>query len=276
MCKKKASQQNLSESMEFFRLPVLVQNKIMRQYIPTLCKVSTLYEIPEFLDLFGFDESWLNPSETFFEFFKSVRSLKPGLYLCNEEQWFHAFYVSMDQEKISFKICCLNVDDPVSDISNGKTTNHFYKSLSEITDFFTTFLKKYVLYDEKIMSVYKLKPNEYFFVNHSTDEFRWIDGSKRTFKKSFCGSLLWAHFDHLSLGLIKNRFMHIRCKNFQSNYCMCEQKMIVLHPKSINQLLKREKQTLDVFEFRIVGDERVSVTCTDVEHFRSSEMLSRV
>lgn len=57
---------------------------------------------------------------------------------------------------------------------------------------------------------------------------------------------------------------------------MCEQKMIVLHPKSINQLLKREKQTLDVFEFRIVEDERVSVTCTDVEHFRSSEMLSRV
>lgn len=253
----------------FVRLPVLVKNKIMRQYIPMLCKALTLYEIPEFLDVFGFDESWLHPSKTFFEFFESVRSLEPGLYLYDGDRYFHAIYVSMDQEKISFKICCLNIDlyDPLLDISNVKTTDQFYKSLSEITDFFTAFQKKNVLYDEKTMSLYKLKPYGYFFVNHSTDEVRWFDGRKKTLRKSCYGKVY--HFAHLSLVLAKDRIVRIKCRNFWSDHCVCENRSSRLEPISIDRLLRcqNEKQTLDgknALEFRIVGDERVLVTYTDV------------
>lgn len=256
----------------FSNLPVLVQSKILRQYVPVLYKASTLSEIPQFSWALDNCQSWLNPSETFFEFFESVLSLKPGLYLCDEERWSHAFQVSIDQQKIKFAICCLDINlyDTMSHAKEAP--REVSVSLKQAAEFFNAFSKKYV--HEKKISLYKLKHHGYFFVNHSTNVLRWIDGT--VYRLPCYVDMFYPK--HLRFELLEDRTVRIECLNsWEENLCQCENVITYLKPVSWKQ---RREDDRNALEFRVVEDRYVSVTCTSLTrnicHFRVDPELFNI
>lgn len=232
---------------------------------PVLYEPSTLNKTPEFSEAVDDCKSRLNTSASFFEFL--VSSFKPGLYLSNASH--HAFYVSIDQEKISFRICGLrdNLYDVLVFLYGKKSPNECLIPLSKIKEFFTNFSNEYVLFDEKTISLYNLKPYAYFFINHSTDRLHWAHYGSIYHLENDAFYVRTGLSNHLRLIPKENRTLRVECQNKILLYCHCNEKITELEPISLKQFLLHENNNPvfndeNTIEFKAVEDEHFSVKST--------------
>lgn len=189
-CEKKDLESSISPhsineaNFPFQNLPVLVQWKILRQYIPILCKAFVLQDMPEFSNLLKDYQSWTKPSKKFFNFFSLLCSLKKGLYINSDIFSKKAYYVSMDQKNITFTLCRLDYtlfDYEECAISSKYPLNPFKRSwsfsinLSRFQRFLKIFLNNYdVLSIDNAIKVYKFR--RHFFINYLTNKVHWFNG----------------------------------------------------------------------------------------------------
>lgn len=171
-------------SFPFHYLPVLVQWKILKQYIPILCKAFVLQEMPEFSKLLEYHQSWTKPSKIFFEFFSILCSLKKGIYLNLENVSKKAYYISMDQRKITFTLCGLDLNlikYKMFTVTPDSPRNPFTSklnipiTLSILEKFLTTFLKNYTLSIDNVVKFYEFRGD--LFINYSMNKVCWNNGN---------------------------------------------------------------------------------------------------
>lgn len=161
-------------SFPFHHLPVLVQYKILRQYVPFLCKTFVLSRLSEFTELLECQSSWLNLSET--TLFHILRSLEPTLYWNLENGAETGYYVSINSENITFTLCSIYERA----LCNFVYT-YIYKlpcdngimciSLQTMQKFLAAFFNKFSITNR--IQIYKISPGHYFYINYYTKRVHW-------------------------------------------------------------------------------------------------------
>ena len=91
----------------FFNLPILLQWKILRQYVSLTEKIHVLSTIPEFSNLLESQESWPSLSKEKLEFLEWMRLLKPGLYF-DPEIPDYKIQISFNEINLTLSICYLS------------------------------------------------------------------------------------------------------------------------------------------------------------------------
>lgn len=188
----------------FHRLPILVQWKIFRQYIPILYKAFIFYHITDFAKLLEYPQSWTKPSKGFFECFSLLCSLQKGVYVHFKNFAKKAYYVTMDQTQITFtlcsldqtsseyKVCAVSSECPINPFNSGLTMK---VTLSIFHKFLMTFLSNYTLSRDHVIKIYEFCG--FFFVNYSTNKMCWINGKMYDIVDSLCivrlGTCRWYH-----------------------------------------------------------------------------------
>lgn len=163
----------MQDTFPFHNLPMLVQSKILRQYVPFFCKTFVLSRIPEFTELLDDQHSWLNSSKSFIRISQILRSLETGLYW-NFEQFNTGYYVSIDEDNINFTLCTLS-DDSLCDFFNFA----YYPFLKEnncisaetFQNFLSLFISKY--YTTNGVCVYKTNKGKVFYINYIKKTVHW-------------------------------------------------------------------------------------------------------
>ena len=212
------------DSISFFKLPLLVQSKILREHVPVFQKAFTLSVMPEFQDLLQSKHSWLNFSDEFFNFYDLLRSFKPGFYVSfGKYGSCHACVISITNNIVSFAFCRLD-DYILIDFLNKfpiPQNSNFIGSLSKVTTFLTKFFKKYIICDEKNLILYKLHES-HFFVNRLTNNIYWLDGNIYTFKNNECFISDKCGYNHFML-LNDNDKIHLKClpPSTKNDRCPC-------------------------------------------------------
>ena len=244
-------------SISFFKLPSLVQSKILRDHIPVFDKAFTLSTMPEFQYLLQSKHSWSNE---FFNFYNLLKSLKPGLYFSiRGKTWNNGCFVSIANSTVLFEFFNLHkyVFNIYERMLRSKTFD-FKGSLLDLTTFLKTFLKKFYFFDEKKLIFYRLcdscfdKHHEYyFFVNCSTNCLYWLDGRIYTFKKNRCLTLNKDSKKHIVF-LFNKGVIYLKCLKFEELHgrCFCR-KYTVLKPLDIFEIHHRRKPIQ--FEFQMDG-----------------------
>ena len=222
------------DSISFFKLPLLVQSKILREHVPVFQKAFTLSIMPEFDDMLQSKHSWLNSSKEFFNFYNLLRSFKPGLYVCyGKDWWTHGCFVSITHTTVSFIFCCITkyTFTVLNDNFSNIITLKIKESILKTTTFLATFLKNYIFFDEKILSFYKLHYG-YFFVNRLTNDIYWLDGSIHTFNRNKCIITDKFCLNHVELWNDKN-VIHLKCLAMSERIwwrCPCRVTFKILKP----------------------------------------------
>lgn len=182
-----------SELFPFYKLPALVKWKILRQYVPVLYKATVLNVMHEFSMLFEHHESWLNPSETFFEIYRVLSSLEPGMYFSLKDYTSSGFRVSMDMENTTFSLYRLDrYPYPFRNSSSGwfpiHTESQNTISLKMMREFIIEFLKNHTTAERGgIIQYYPFDDyRHYFFVNRSANVVHWSDGKDHTIENNSC------------------------------------------------------------------------------------------
>ena len=149
-------------SFPFFNLPILVQCKILRDYVSSVDKIHLLALIPQFSDLLEMKSSWIL-SEERLEFFKWIRLFKPGFY-------FYSFiplsriHISFDEINLKMSICYLTC-------YGWKTFKPKcyleMRSCSRVL-YYLTKLKKKLISDENIIT-YHNKDVGFVTINHNSN-----------------------------------------------------------------------------------------------------------
>lgn len=242
----------------FHHLPVLIQWKIFRQYIPFLYKAFVLYHMPEFSKLLENPQSWIKPS--FFECFSLLCSLQKGIYIYLENFAKKAYYVSMNQTEITFamcgldtypseyKVCATSSRYPINPFESGYITK---MTLSAFHKFLTTFLSNYTLSREHVVKVYEFRG--FCFVNYSTNKVHWNNGKVYDIIDHLCIIRLdeykWYHIVLKDNYRIELRVNPINVFGEEYKNCVALETKI-LTPISLETfLLFKEKQ---VYNFRII------------------------
>lgn len=158
----------------FHNLPILVQCKILRQYVPFLCKTFVLSRVPEFTELLDCRYSWLYLSETFINLSRSLRSLDTGIYWNLEQDASTGYYLSIDSEKITFTLCGIK-EESLYDFVHY-VFYPFYKermciSVQTFQNFLTIFLNKYSTTNR--VCVYETNKGDYFYINYFNKKVYW-------------------------------------------------------------------------------------------------------
>lgn len=256
-------------SFSFHNLPLLVQWKILRQYIPILCKAFVLHKIPEFSKLLSYEQSWMKPSEIF----SILCSLKNGLYINLENFSRKAYYVSLDQRKITFTLCCLDksvIDYKVCAISSECPINPFTsKSMIPITlpifkKFLVTFLNNYTFSVNNVVKVYEFQG--YFFVNYSTNKVCWNNGNFYDIANGLCNVRL-SKFKWYQIILKDNYFIELRINSI-NHFCFENDKCGTLKTENLapisleTYLLSKEKRVYEhksicQINFHFITDDHV-------------------
>lgn len=242
----------------------------MRQYIPAFYKACTLHKVPAFHNVFCYDESWLNPTKPFFDFYELIQSLKPGLYLSKASYPKYTYLLSVceDTNKIlftvfKFKNLCCRLKS-CSLVRLNKRDVHLTIPLSDCTNFFTDFLSNHEYFDDETISVYKYYTSGYFYVNHSTNMIHWIDGRYYEFKENECFIEDPCKYKyHFKLVLNVNRSIDLSCLAWYHRYghvrcmwCICKQKTTCFEPLNSKTIYEKEMQNPNSLEleFQITGD----------------------
>ena len=222
------------DSISFFKLPLLVQSKILREHVPVFQKAFTLSVMPEFQNLLQSKHSWLNFSNEFFNFYDLLRSFKPGFYVSfGKYGSCHACVISITNNIISFAFCKLH-DNILIDFLNSfgpiPDKLNFIGSLSQMTTFLTKFLKKYIICDKKNLILYKLH-DSHFFVNRLTNNIYWLDGDIYTFKNNECFISDKYGYNH-SMLLNDNDEIHVKClpPSTKNERCLCPYTLMFCKP----------------------------------------------
>lgn len=233
----------------FHHLPVLLQWKIFREYIPLLYKAFVLYRMPKFCRLLEQPESWMKPS--LFECFSLLCFLQKGIYIYLENFAKKAFYVSMDQTKITFTLCGLDAtpttykqcavssECPINPLDPGCVMK---VTLSNFQKFLKSFLTYYISSRDQVIKVYQF--HGLFFVNYSTHKVCWIDGKVYNVINRLCtirfGPYKWYHIflkDNYEIELKINP-VHIFGEKNENCFTLNTE---ILTPTSLETLLLRNE-----------------------------------
>lgn len=244
-------------SFPFQNLPVLVQWKILKQYIPLLCKAFVLQDMPEFSNLLQDYQSWTKPSKTFFNFFSRLCSLKKGLYINLDNFSKKAYYVSMDQKKITFTLCRL--DYTLFDYKEGTLSSDYplypFKPprllsihLSKFQRFLKIFLNNYdALPIDNAIKVYKFR--RHFFINYLTNKVHWFNGKIYDIVNRMC----FINICKLKIYqiILKDNYM-IKLRIFELVDIFSDENDVIwkdeiLRPISLEKFPLSDKEQLDLF-----------------------------
>ena len=252
----------MTEKISFFNLPLLVQGKIIREHVPFFQKVSTLSTMPEFFDMLNSKHTWLNPSVSFLKFYNLVRKLKSGFYLHKGYWWLHGFFVSINNDNVSFKLCGINETLTNNSLSSQNQMLNVRPSLLETIEFLTNFLNNYHFLD--MFSVYCIYGNRYFFVNHFTNTVHWVNGMVYTLKENAC--FISDYCKH-HLKLVVSNMVYLTCKNVQeTHYCPCEEIKFNLKPLSLESFFKNFENLYPFeFELGVIKDDNVLINIKKME-----------
>lgn len=173
-------------SFPFHDLPLLVQLKILREYVPVLTKIYVLGKLPEFSDLLRCRSSWWDTSETFSRLVPLFRLLRRGFYVISKDLPDHGYYVSIEWENtISLTLCGISrmvwhfpIDPGILRCSTASVPP------SNLYEFLTLFLKHYILAPPVL--AYRYRGLRTFFVNRSANAVMWDDCETYTFDQNEC------------------------------------------------------------------------------------------
>lgn len=250
----------------FHDLPEWVRFKILKQYVPALCKTSVLTYLPEFSELLDCHQSWLTGA--FYEFSGLLRSIKRGVYWGLESGSNLGYHVSQDSEKLTFRMCCIHTAPPriLSHNSNLNTFNlykHFYPkpylnqrsikfsnvciSLETMQNFLATFFNKYTRSMTKMIKIYRYNKYNYFFVNRLTNVICWENGELFKIRDNEC------------IVMERDIYIYLRDKEtIELSYKNLYYRS--LKPISLKSYLLEHRelqQNLCELEFRIINEEHV-------------------
>lgn len=163
----------MQDSFPFLKLPMLVQSKILRQYVPFFCKTFVLSRISEFTELLDDRHSWLNSSKSFIQISQILRSLETGLYW-NFEQFNTGYYVSINEDNINFTLCTLS-DESLGDFLNFAYFPFLREnnciSAKTFQNFLSLFISKY--YTTNRVRAYKTNKGKDFYINYIKKTVHW-------------------------------------------------------------------------------------------------------
>lgn len=167
---------------QFFDLPVLVQEKILRQYVPVLTKIDTLSQIPHFSDLLRCRSSWLNVSDEFAQLIPILRLIQEGMYVLEADDLpKHGYYVSKGTSgnTITFTLFCINKKILRPNAHKLWETN-VSTPVADLISFLIFFSNHYCLAAKKSILAYQTRTNNFIYVNSSGTVAWWPDGSKKS------------------------------------------------------------------------------------------------
>ena len=135
-------------SFPFFNLPILIQCKILRQYVSLVDKIHVLSVIPEFYNLLESKALWPKSKEKL-EYLKWICLLKPGLYFDSELPK-SRINVSFNEMNLTMSVCYFTYEN-----NNGfeKKEASKIRSYSQVLHFLTQ-LKSRVISAENIITYY--------------------------------------------------------------------------------------------------------------------------
>lgn len=172
----------------FHDLPLVVQWKILREYVPPLVKIYVLGDLPEFADLVSCRSSWWDTSEVFSRLVPLFRSLRQGLYVIAKDLPDHGYYVSIEWENtLSLTLCCISrsvwqfpIDPGILRYITVSPSNNLYA-------FLTLFLKHYTFVEHKPpILAYRYRGSRTFFVNRPANTVMWDDGETYILTENKC------------------------------------------------------------------------------------------
>lgn len=169
------SSEDATAGFPFFRLPVLVQWKILRQYVPILVKIHVLEKIPEFTNLLEDRSSWTDVFDELAESISILRSLREGLYVPSSENIpEHGYYVSWSDSgnSVTFTLCCIS--SRVYQLFPFKVHRFGVSTrASNLRDFLKRFLEEYCPLERKKIIAYQFNNYHDFFIDPLTDSLMW-------------------------------------------------------------------------------------------------------
>lgn len=258
----------------FHHLPVLIQWKILRQYTPALCKTTVLSRLSEFSELLDCPQSWL--SEKFSEVSRLFSSLEPGFYWSLENGSNTGYYVSINSEKITFKLCYIIENEDYNYINsvfdsrfNSSSDQNTFKccfqsciSLQTMQKFLTKFFNKNTLAMSEMIRIYQVKYPRYFFLNRVTNVLCWDDGKYYKMENNKC---VVKESPRKTYVFILKEYDIIECSLVSHSFVIDKRE---IEPQSLKSyLLDRnfsdvERDYLCDLDFKIIDENHISFTKT--------------
>lgn len=174
---------------QFFDLPLLVQEKILRQYVPVFPKIHTLSLIPHFSDLLHCRSSWLNVSDEFAQLIPILRLIQEGMYVLEVDDLpNHGYYVSKGTSgnTITFTLFCIN-KTILRPNAHKLWEMNFSTPVANLINFLNFFSNHYYLANKKSILAYQTRTNNFIYVNSSGTVVWWPNGSKKLINSNkFC------------------------------------------------------------------------------------------
>lgn len=144
----KPSVSKSKESFSFFKLPDLVIQIILRNYVPVSDKACALSQIPEFKPYLALNNVWF-PSTL--NMFRLVRAIKPGWYI-HSENLLKRYHVTVDYFDFTVTIHIYNTD--YKRLKIPIEIDHYRQTLSQLHHTFSVFGKQLISISENDVLVY--------------------------------------------------------------------------------------------------------------------------
>lgn len=151
------------EKFHFYKLPDLVREKILKEYIPISDKVRLLSQMDEFKSYYENKHLWFEPTRRLFDLFRFIKS---GWHIdfnnLNTRYYFSADYLNLSLTVYTF---CLQRN-------NSKLPAHigpFQKNLSQLPVFLNKMNEKYstlTAIEEREVLVYHYVSNSFYWPQH--------------------------------------------------------------------------------------------------------------
>lgn len=263
------------EPFPFFELPVVVQWKILREYLPILTKARALGRLPEFSRLLHARSSWTNVSEEFSQIVPILSTLREGLYVpSNEDLPDMGYYVTMGASGLTFSMCCIGY------VMFRMHYREFYQfsvltAASNLRDFLKCFLKRYQPVEKNPILVYRINNGQIFFIDPTANVVMWADDSRHKIKHNEC-TIAEPFFNFFSFSVTNGIHFILENKNWVSlQYCdrkllieptLLESRVLYVDDVELDlQIFTKEEGLLTIgrklcqFEISLEGRKEISV-----------------
>lgn len=156
--------------ISFFHLPLLLQWKILRQYVPFSDKVTILNNMAEFTEYLLNPDNvcWLRASNDLYQLLPTLSGLSPGFYVETEKTFpFYGYYVDMNRENcVSFTCCKCFFSFEAFSIPMKATVRLFQEPIDSLRNFIHFFLSRCALAKHLPIRVYQYRRSR-FMVNRA-------------------------------------------------------------------------------------------------------------
>ena len=230
-------------SFPFFDLPILVQCKILKNYVSSVDKIHSLALIPQFSDLLEAKSSWILSKERL-EFLKWIRLFKPGFYFYYRIP-LSRFHISFDETNLKMSICFLTCHGRKNFFPGCHLEE---KSYSQVLDYLTR-LKKVLIPDENIIT-YHNEGVEFITIDHNSNTLYMYNNDYKIKK----GKCLLDNRDQFiilcgKVTLLDRKFNKFAFSPYQWNYNSqkdedCVYNIILTVKDTVEIEIKEDKKTI--------------------------------